>query len=64
MPKEINIKSADRPEEEFGKYSWIKPAAVMGVLGFSAYAIISVAPYLLEAIQELFMFLIFFGMLS
>ena len=54
----------EKPEEEFGKYSWIKPALVMGAIGASIIGIIMSAPYMLETIQSVFMFLMFFGLLG
>jgi len=51
-------------KEEFGKYSWIKPALVFAAIGMSIYGIIVTAPYLLETIQAVFLFLMFFGLLG
>ena len=50
--------------EEFGKFSWIKPALVMGGIAASIYGLILAAPHILETIQAVFLFLMFFGMLS
>ena len=50
--------------EKFGKYSWIKPALVMAAIGVSIVGIIMSAPYMLETIQSVFMFLMFFGLLG
>lgn len=50
-------------QEEFGKYSWIKPALVMGASGAAIVGVIMTAPYILETIQSVFMFLMFFGLL-
>lgn len=49
---------------EFGKYSWIKPALVFAAIGASIYGIIVSAPYLVQMIEEVFMFLMFFGLLG
>ncbi len=61
------IKDSEYFEEttkEFGKYSWIKPALVMGAIGASIVGVIMAAPYILETIQAVFLFLMFFGLLG
>lgn len=65
MSNKIKDQDYFKPDtEEFGKYSWIKPALVMGAIGVSIYGIIIAAPYILETIQAVFLFLMFFGMLG
>lgn len=56
----------NKPEtqREFGKYSWIKPALVFGAIGVSIYGVMINAPYLIQMIEEVFMFLIFFDLLG
>lgn len=51
-------------QEKFGKYSWIKPALVMGASCAAIVGIIMTAPYILETIQAVFLFLMFFGLLG
>ena len=65
MPNKIkNPDYFETPEKEFGKYSWIKPALVMGAIGASITGIIMAAPFILETIQTVFLFLMFFGLLG
>ncbi len=54
----------EQPEKQFGKYSWIKPALIMGAIGASIVGIIMAAPHILETIQAVFLFLMFFGLLG
>ncbi len=54
----------DAETKEFGKYSWIKPALVMAAIATSIVGVIMTAPYILETIQSVFMFLMFFGLLG
>jgi hypothetical protein len=54
----------DAEAQEFGKYSWIKPALVMAAIATSIVGVIMTAPYILETIQSVFMFLMFFGLLG
>ena len=54
----------DAETENFGKYSWIKPALIMGAIGASIVGVIMAAPYILETIQAVFLFLMFFGLLG
>lgn len=54
----------DAKTKELGKYSWIKPALVMAASATAIVGVIMTAPYILETIQSVFMFLMFFGLLG
>ena len=64
MPNTIKSPECFEEAEEFGKYSWIKPALIMSGIAVSIYGVILTAPYIMETIEAVFLFLMFFGMLS
>ena len=64
MPNTIKSPDYFEEAEEFGKYSWIKPALVMSGIAASIYSVILAAPYIIETIEAVFLFLMFFGLLS
>lgn len=64
MPAKNEKTNHVEAEQTFGNYSWLKPALVLGGIGVSIYGLFWMLPFLLETIQAVFLYLMFFGMLS
>ncbi len=64
MPDKQEKKLLVEAEPTFGKNSWVKPTVVLSGIGVSLYRLFLVLPVLLETIQAIFLYLMFFDMLS